>query len=63
MEQINWTEQLAETWNTNNRISLFLIDRISDEGMACTLSKRGGGTPAKQFAHVHNIRCDKLLAW
>ncbi|UUZ81819.1 hypothetical protein LJK88_45905 [Paenibacillus sp. P26] len=21
------------------------------------------GTPAKQFAHVHNLRCDKLIHW
>jgi hypothetical protein len=35
-------EQLLEAWRTNNRISLFLIDHISDEGMKSTLSKRGG---------------------
>jgi hypothetical protein len=34
--------QVLETWRTNNRINLFLIDQISDEGMQCTLSKRGG---------------------
>ncbi|MCF6409675.1 DinB family protein [Pseudalkalibacillus salsuginis] len=63
MEQINWTEQLVEAWNTNNRINLFLLEKITDEGMNCTLSKRGGGTPAKQFAHMHNLRCDKLVNW
>jgi hypothetical protein len=35
-------DQILETWRTNNRINLLLIDRISDEGMKCTLSKRGG---------------------
>lgn len=62
MEQ-NWIEQLVEAWNTNNRISLYLLNKITEEGMTCTLSKRGGGTPAKQFAHIHNIRCDKLVSW
>ena len=49
-------EQLLETWRTNNRINLFLIDYISDEGMKCTLSKRGGRNVVRQFAHVHNQR-------
>jgi len=49
-------EQLLETWRTNNRINLFLIDHISDEGMACTLSKRGGRNVVRQFAHMHNQR-------
>jgi hypothetical protein len=35
-------DELLEAWRTNNRINLYLIERISDEGMLCTLSKRGG---------------------
>lgn len=49
-------DELLEAWRTNNRINLFLIDRISDEGMRCTLSKRGGRNVARQFAHLHNVR-------
>lgn len=49
-------EQLLETWRTNQRINLFLIDRIGAEGMRCTLSKRGGRTVGRQFAHLHNQR-------
>jgi len=49
------TETL-EAWRTNNRISLFLIDRISPAGMRCTLSRRGGRGVAGQFAHMHNNR-------
>ena len=30
-------EDIIEDWRTNNRINLFLIDKISDEGMHCTL--------------------------
>ena len=53
-------EQLLEAWRTNNRISRFLIERISDEGMGSTLSKHGGRTVAGQFAHMHNNRVWQL---
>ncbi len=53
-------EELLEAWRTNNRINLFLIDRISDAGMRCTLSKRGGRDVARQFAHLHNVRLWQL---
>ena len=49
-------DDTLEAWRTNNRISLFLIDRISAPGMRCTLSKRGGRGVAGQFAHMHNNR-------
>jgi len=53
-------EELLEAWRTNNRIHLFLIDHISDEGMLCTLSKRGGRDVVRQFAHIHNVRVAHL---
>jgi uncharacterized damage-inducible protein DinB len=56
----NEEEQLVEAWRTNNRISLFLIDHISDEGMKCTLSKRGGRNVVRQFCHLHNVRIYQL---
>lgn len=49
-------EQVLEAWHTNNRINLFLIDKISDEGMKCTLSARGGRNVVRQFTHLHNLR-------
>jgi uncharacterized damage-inducible protein DinB len=49
-------DDLLEAWRTNNRINLYLIDHISDSGMNCTLSKRGGRDVARQFAHIHNVR-------
>ncbi|HEX9945817.1 MAG TPA: DinB family protein [Thermoanaerobaculia bacterium] len=57
-----WLDQLLEAWRTNNRINLFLIDRISDEGMKCTLSKRGGRNVVRQFCHLHNVRVWHLEA-
>lgn len=55
-------EQMLEAWRTNNRINLFLIDHISDAGMKCTLSERGGRNVVRQFAHVHNNRVWQLEA-
>ncbi len=52
--------QIIKTWHINNRVHLMLIDAMSDEGLHCTLSKRGGGTPAKQFTHLHNLRLWRL---
>lgn len=49
-------EELLEAWRTNNRINLYLIDHISEEGMRSTLSKHGGRDVARQFAHLHNVR-------
>jgi len=49
-------DELKEAWQTNNRINLYLFDAITDEGMRCTLSTRGGRDVARQFAHIHDVR-------
>ncbi len=49
-------EQLVAAWRANCTINALLIDSISDAGMQCTLSKRGGRGVAGEFAHMHNIR-------
>ena len=51
--------QILETWHINNRVNLMLLDGITDEGMVCSLSTRGGRDVARQFAHMHNVR----LSW
>ena len=56
-------EELVEAWRTHNRINLFLLERIGDEGMACSAGPRGGGRVWKQFAHMHTIRAYKLENW
>ncbi len=53
-------DDLLEAWRTNNRISLLLLDQISDEGMRATLSTRGGRDVARQFAHIHDVRVHHL---
>ena len=49
-------DEILEAWRINNRVNLLLIERISDEGMRCTLSTRGGRNVVRQFAHMHNNR-------
>ena len=55
-------DQLLEAWRTNCRINSYLLEHISDEGLACTLSTRGGRDVARQFAHLHDVRVWHLEA-
>lgn len=49
-------EQLVETWQINHRVTLRLLDALSDEALHATLSTRGGRDVARQLAHVHEVR-------
>ncbi|MFI5144808.1 MAG: DinB family protein [Ignavibacteria bacterium] len=52
--------QIIETWQIHNRINLYLLKAIPDEGLSARPeAKRQGRTVAQQFAHMHNVR----LAW
>lgn len=53
-------EETVEAWRINHRINLRLIDSISDEGMRCTLSKRGGRNVVRQFTHLQYVRVYQL---
>lgn len=53
-------EDVVEAWHINQRVNVRLIDAISDEGMQCTLSRRGGRNVTRQFAHLHNNRIRHL---
>ncbi|HEX2202584.1 MAG TPA: DinB family protein [Longimicrobium sp.] len=53
-------DDLLEAWRTSHRITLFLLDHVSDAGLRCTLSKRGGRDVARQLAHLHNVRVEHL---
>jgi uncharacterized damage-inducible protein DinB len=49
-------EQLIESWQINHRVTLKLLNSLSDEALHATLSTRGGRDVARQLAHVHEIR-------
>ena len=53
-------DQVLEAWRINHRVNMMLIDHISDAGMQCSLSTRGGRDVARQFAHLHNVRLQWL---
>jgi len=54
------SEEVVEAWETNCRINRMLLDSVSDEGLGCTLSTRGGRDVARQFAHLHDVRISHL---
>ncbi len=49
-------QQSIDTWLTNNRINMTMIDELPAEALEASLSKRGGRTIALQFAHMHDVR-------
>ena len=53
-------EAVRAAWRANNRMNLLLVDGISDDGMWCSLSTRGGRDVARQLAHIHNNRVWQL---
>lgn len=48
-------EQLIETWNIHNRITLYLLDSVSPEALAGVSASKGRNV-GEQFAHIHNVR-------
>jgi uncharacterized damage-inducible protein DinB len=55
-------KELREAWRTNHRITLRVLDAVSDQGLRDTLSKRGGRDVARQIAHLHDVRLYHLGA-
>ena len=49
-------EQLVEAWQINNRVTLKLLDALSEDALHATLSTRGGRDVARQLAHVNEVR-------
>jgi uncharacterized damage-inducible protein DinB len=49
-------EQLVEAWQINHRVTLKLLDALSEDALQATLSTRGGRDVGRQLAHVHEVR-------
>jgi len=49
------SKEIAETWNINNRINLYMLDAIPPEALN-DISASKGRTVAQQFGHLHNVR-------
>lgn len=60
-------QEIQLAWRTNNTHNLRLLKAITVEGLACSLSQRGGRNIAGQFVHIHHVRlqwmevCNKSL--
>jgi len=50
-------DEILQAWQINHRVNMKLVDGISEAGMRSTLSTRGGRDVARQFAHMHDVRC------
>jgi uncharacterized damage-inducible protein DinB len=56
---------IAQVWRVHEEINLYLLETISDAGLAAVpLLKNGqpstGRTVARQFAHLHEVRASHL---
>lgn len=49
-------DELVAGWRTNQAITLMLLEAVSKDGLAASLSTRGGRDVARQFAHLHDVR-------
>ena len=55
--------QIIDTWNVHNNVTLFVVDRIPDETLKATLSARGGRDIGRQFGHMNAVRVWQLEAF
>lgn len=53
-------QQILDSWFINHRTNLKLLDNLTEEALALTTSKRGGGSVGHQLAHMYNVRFWKL---
>jgi uncharacterized damage-inducible protein DinB len=49
-------ESILESWQINHRVTLRLLEALSEDQLRATLSTRGGRDVARQLAHVHEVR-------
>jgi uncharacterized damage-inducible protein DinB len=54
-------KQFLDTWDTHNRINLYLLDSI-DSTLLGSYSASKGRNVGEQLAHVHNVRLMWLKA-
>lgn len=62
MDDAKWVGEVVEAWRANHRITLRLLDAVTDEGLLCTLSTRGGRSVGRQFGHLQSVRVMQLEA-
>ena len=56
-------KSIIESWQIHNRSMLYLIENLSDDALACSLSKRGGRNVAAQLSHCLDVRFFRMEAY
>ncbi len=51
------TEMLIDTWRTNNRVTVYLIENLPPELWAMNIPGSSRRTIRSLAAHIHNARC------
>jgi uncharacterized damage-inducible protein DinB len=54
-------KEIIDTWNSNNRINLYMLEAIPPEALNDVSASKGRNV-AEQFAHLHNVRLMWLKA-
>src|SRR5262249_41987974 len=49
--------QLLDAWRTNNRVTIYLIERLAPELWAASLPGASRRTVGMMASHIHNARC------
>jgi uncharacterized damage-inducible protein DinB len=55
MKEAMMEGQIADTWNINNRINLYMLEAIAPEALSGVSTSKGRNV-GEQFAHMHNVR-------
>ena len=48
-------QQLLDTWNTHDRINIYLLDAVDAASLGSHSASKGRSV-GEQFAHIHNVR-------
>ena len=54
-------KSFLESWDTHNRINLYLLDAVKPAALEAVSASKGRNV-AQQFAHIHNVRLMWLKA-
>ena len=52
---MDYKSNLIDSWNRNNKVTLYLLNNIEQEWLSAKLMKRGRSI-GDQFVHINNIR-------
>ena len=54
------TDELADAWLINHRVTMLMLTELGPDALRATLSTRGGRSVGQQLVHVHEVRRMKV---